>query len=75
MFCSYQHKNTLLSFIISSDILQHIDPLPSLIVKETMNDDDMLECKKAIYDVVAMESKNEALPISTAGSRGKGPKR
>ena len=34
-----------------------------------------MECKKAIYHVVGMESRNEALPIQLSGTRGKGPKR
>ena len=56
-------------------MLQHIDPLPALIVKETLTDDDVLECKKAIFHVVGMESRNEPLPVVNTGLRGKGTKR
>ena len=55
--------------------LQHIDPLPALIVKERLTEDDVLECKKAIFHVVGMESRNEPLPVVNTGVRGKGTKR
>lgn len=51
-----------------------MDPLPTLITKEIIDEDDVLECKKVIYHLVAMESKNEALPVQASGVR-KGPKR
>ncbi|XP_021342348.1 protein asunder homolog isoform X1 [Mizuhopecten yessoensis] len=57
------------------NMASHIDPLPTLIVKETLDEDDVIECRKAIYHVVGMESRNEALPITSSGSRAKGPKR
>lgn len=50
-------------------------PLASVIVKETMTDEDVLNCQKTIYNLVDMERKNDPLPISTVGTRGKGPKR
>lgn len=57
------------------NMASHIDPLPSLIIKDTLDDEEVMECKKAVYHVVGMESRNEALPIQLSGSRGKGPKR
>lgn len=50
-------------------------PLANLIVKETLSEEDVLTCQKTIYNLVDMERKNDPLPISTVGSRGKGPKR
>lgn len=50
-------------------------PLATLIVKETLSEDDVLTCQKTVYNLVDMERKNDPLPISTVGSRGKGPKR
>jgi hypothetical protein len=44
-------------------------------VKEKLDDEEVLDCKKAIFHIVEMESRNEALPIIMTGSRGKGPKR
>ncbi|XP_071082400.1 integrator complex subunit 13-like [Haliotis cracherodii] len=60
---------------IMFNMVSSLEPLLGLITQATLNDDDVLECKKAIYKVVAMESKNEALPFPVLGSRGKGPKR
>ena len=57
------------------NMASHIDPLPSLIIKDNLDDEEVMECKKAIYHVVGMESRNEALPIQLSGTRGKGPKR
>lgn len=57
------------------NMASHIDPLPTLLVKERLTEDEVLECKKAILHIVGMESRNEPLPINTAGIRGKGAKR
>lgn len=50
-------------------------PLANLIVKESLSEEDLLTCQKTVYNLVDMERKNDPLPISTVGSRGKGPKR
>uniref|UniRef100_A0A8C4PJC7 Integrator complex subunit 13 n=1 Tax=Equus asinus TaxID=9793 RepID=A0A8C4PJC7_EQUAS len=50
-------------------------PLASVIVKESLTEEDVLNCQKTIYNLVDMERKNDPLPISTVGTRGKGPKR
>ncbi|KAF7229127.1 integrator complex subunit 13 isoform X4 [Nothobranchius furzeri] len=55
--------------------MQAVVPLANLIVKETLTEEDVLTCQKTIYNLVDMERKNDPLPISTVGSRGKGPKR
>ena len=55
--------------------LQHIDPIPSMVVRERLEDEDLRECEKAILGLVSMESRNEQLPTISAGTRGKGPKR
>ncbi|TRY65829.1 hypothetical protein DNTS_018005 [Danionella cerebrum] len=55
--------------------MQAVVPLAHLIVKDTLTDEDVLTCQKTIYNLVDMERKNDPLPISTVGSRGKGPKR
>jgi hypothetical protein len=44
-------------------------------VKEQLTEDEVIDCKKAIYHIVGMESRSEPLPINTAGIRGKGAKR
>ncbi|KAK7102296.1 integrator complex subunit 13-like [Littorina saxatilis] len=60
---------------ILGNLVSSISPLPALMVKEELSDSEVLECKKVIYSIVAMESKNEPLPVPAVGSRGKGPKR
>ncbi|XP_025047521.1 integrator complex subunit 13 isoform X7 [Alligator sinensis] len=55
--------------------MQAVVPLASVIVKEALTDEDILNCQKTIYNLVDMERKNDPLPISTVGTRGKGPKR
>lgn len=55
--------------------MQAVVPLANLIVKETLSEEDVLTCQKTVFNLVDMERKNDPLPISTVGSRGKGPKR
>ncbi|XP_044041416.1 integrator complex subunit 13 isoform X1 [Siniperca chuatsi] len=55
--------------------MQAVVPLANLIVKESLSEEDVLTCQKTVYNLVDMERKNDPLPISTVGSRGKGPKR
>ncbi|KAF5888730.1 protein asunder [Clarias magur] len=55
--------------------MQAVVPLANLIVKDSLSEDDVLTCQKTVYNLVDMERKNDPLPISTVGSRGKGPKR
>ncbi|XP_028306876.1 integrator complex subunit 13 isoform X1 [Gouania willdenowi] len=55
--------------------MQAVVPLANLIIKEALTEEDVLTCQKTVYNLVDMERKNDPLPISTAGSRGKGPKR
>ncbi|CAH2278446.1 integrator complex subunit 13 isoform X1 [Pelobates cultripes] len=55
--------------------MQAVVPLANVIVKESLTEDDVVNCQKTIYNLVDMERKNDPLPISTAGTRGKGPKR
>ncbi|ESO95710.1 hypothetical protein LOTGIDRAFT_116674, partial [Lottia gigantea] len=73
-----ERRSRYLPMVISESILSSmisVKPLPTLIVKETLTEDDVLECKKAVLHVVEMESKNEPLMAATSGTRGKGPKR
>ena len=56
-------------------LTQSVSPLPALMVKEELTDSEVLECKKVIFNIVSMETKNEQLPVPAVGSRGKGPKR
>ncbi|XP_064175688.1 integrator complex subunit 13 [Anguilla rostrata] len=55
--------------------MQAVVPLANLIVRESLTEDDVLTCQKTVYNLVDMERKNDPLPVSTVGTRGKGPKR
>uniref|UniRef100_A0A0B6ZZE1 Protein asunder n=1 Tax=Arion vulgaris TaxID=1028688 RepID=A0A0B6ZZE1_9EUPU len=55
--------------------INNISPLPQLLLNDTLTDDETLECKKVILRIVGMETKNDPLPATALGSRGKGPKR
>ncbi|XP_052780061.1 integrator complex subunit 13-like isoform X2 [Mya arenaria] len=57
------------------NMASHIDPLPTLLIKERLTEEDVIECRKAIFYVVGMESRNEPLPVNLAGTRAKGNKR
>ncbi|GFS20698.1 protein asunder homolog, partial [Elysia marginata] len=65
----------VISETILFNIINSVSPLPQLMMKDTLTEDETVECKRVIYRVVAMESNNEALPVPAAGARGKGPKR
>eukprot|EP00106_Octopus_bimaculoides_P016217 XP_014783659.1 PREDICTED: protein asunder homolog [Octopus bimaculoides] len=55
--------------------ITQIEPLPTLIMKEKIDEDDVMECRKVIFNILGMESRNDPFPTSVTGSRGKGPKR
>lgn len=52
-----------------------LEPLLSLLKKETLTTDEVIDCKKVIYNLIGMESKGTPLPMPVLGTRGKGPKR
>lgn len=54
---------------------EQVDPLPSVMVKDQLDEEDVRECERVILRLVTMETKNEQLPNITTGTRGKGPKR
>lgn len=65
----------VISDTLVGNLMSTISPLPAFMVKEELTDDEVLECKKVIYNIVSLEAKNEVLPVPVVGSRGKGPKR
>lgn len=52
-----------------------IDPLPTLITKDTMTETEMLQCQQVIYSLIALEKKHEPLHPPSTGQRMKGHKR
>ncbi|KAG8228667.1 hypothetical protein J437_LFUL008904 [Ladona fulva] len=57
------------------NLKMYMDPLLSLLVKEELSDDEVIQCKKVIYDLIELEVKHEPLQTPNMGQRGKGPKR
>ncbi|XP_039289924.1 integrator complex subunit 13 [Nilaparvata lugens] len=60
----------------------YMEPLLSVMVSESLTDDEVVQCKQCIYTLMTLESKHEPLQATTAighhghhGHRGKGPKR
>lgn len=74
-FLSSSSSATYTDLLVDFCFVLQVVPLASVIVKEAMTDEDVLNCQKTIYNLVDMERKNDPLPISTVGTRGKGPKR
>ncbi len=52
----------------------HMEALTKLIVSEELTDDQVIECKKVIYNLLAMETRNEPLPPTCSGHRDRGAK-
>ncbi|KAK3858190.1 hypothetical protein Pcinc_035598 [Petrolisthes cinctipes] len=53
----------------------NIEPLTSIMVKETITEDEVVECKQVILSLMSMEARGDPLPSPIAGQRGKGMKR
>lgn len=56
-------------------LFQYFDPLPALITKEKITDEELFQCKKVIYNLISLESKMEPLHPLNTGQRMKGQKR
>lgn len=65
----------VISETILFNIMDSVSPLPQLMMKDTLTDDETVVCKRVILRIVGMETNNEALPVPATGTRGKGPKR
>jgi len=51
------------TIVYHSNLLSFVDPLPALIVKESLSLSEVQDCTKIIYNLVDMETKNTPLPI------------
>lgn len=52
-----------------------IEPLTTLLVKDTLTEDEVVECKQVILCLMSMEARGEPLPSPMSAQRGKGLKR
>lgn len=49
--------------------------MPTLMVKEELSNEEVVQCKQVIYNLIGLESKHENLQTPNMGQRGKGPRR
>ncbi|KRT78896.1 hypothetical protein AMK59_6466, partial [Oryctes borbonicus] len=52
-----------------------VDPIPRIITKEKITEDEVLQCKQVIYNLISQETKHEPLNLINLGQRMKGQKR
>ncbi|CAG9863115.1 unnamed protein product [Phyllotreta striolata] len=57
------------------NLKNYFDPLPTLITKDKLTDEEVFQCKKVIYNLISLESKMEPLHPANTGQRVKGQKR
>ncbi|KAJ8971268.1 hypothetical protein NQ314_000789 [Rhamnusium bicolor] len=57
------------------NLKNYFDPLPALITKDKITDEEVFQCKKVIYNLISLESKMEPLHPLNSGQRVKGQKR
>lgn len=56
------------------NLKNYIEPLPSIITKEKLSDEEVFQCKQVIYNLISKEGKNESFGLQS-GQRGKNQKR
>lgn len=54
---------------------QYMEPLLTLMLKDVLTEDEVIQCKQCIYSLIGLEAKHEPLQTPNIGQRGKGPKR
>ncbi|XP_077296917.1 integrator complex subunit 13 asun isoform X2 [Arctopsyche grandis] len=63
-----------LSSTLLFNLGSHVDPLPRLMVKETLTEEDVVQCKQVVYSLVGLEARHEPLVLPNLG-HSKGPRR
>ncbi|XP_065058147.1 integrator complex subunit 13-like [Rhopilema esculentum] len=70
-----RHWPMAISETLVFNMSSQLEPLLSNLVKGKLTDEDVQDCKKVIYKLQAMESRNDTLPLPMISMRGKGSKR
>ncbi|XP_071448707.1 integrator complex subunit 13 [Hetaerina americana] len=52
-----------------------VEPLTTLLLQEELSDEEVVQCKQVVYNLMGLEAKHEPLQTPSMGQRGKGPKR
>lgn len=59
--------------------METLEPLQRILVQEELSEDNLAECRKIIYSLIAMEHRGDVLPVpltaSVTGSKGKSMKK
>lgn len=64
-----------ISSTVIFNLKNYFDPLPTLITKDKITDEEVFQCKKVIYNLISLESKMEPLHPLNSGQRMKSQKR
>lgn len=51
-----------------------MDPLVDLMIKDSLTNDEVLQCKQVLFNVLQMEAKHESLPVPSLSGGGRGGK-
>lgn len=57
------------------NVRQFVEPLLTCTQKEQVTEDEMIQCKSIIFNLVALEARHEPLPLPNMGNRLKGIKK
>lgn len=57
------------------NVRQFVEPILTFAQKEELNDEELLQCKQAIFNIVALETRHDPLPLPNMGNRLKGGKK
>lgn len=70
-----KHWPMVISDTLIFNMPASLDPLLTLLLKPTLSEDEVQECKKVIFKLQAMESRSDSLPLPIVTLKGKGTKK
>jgi len=70
-----KHWPTVISDTLIFNMPASLDPLLTLLLKPTLTEDEVQDCKKVIFKLQAMESRSDSLPLPIVTLKGKGTKK
>uniref|UniRef100_A0A336MX73 Protein asunder n=1 Tax=Culicoides sonorensis TaxID=179676 RepID=A0A336MX73_CULSO len=57
------------------NVRSFVEPILTFTQKEELTDEEVLQCKQAIYNIIALENRHDPLPLPNMGNRLKGVKK
>ena len=70
-----KHWPMVISDTLIFNMQTNLEPLLQLLLKPSLTDEDVKECKKVIFKLQGMESRNDSLPLPIVTLKGKGSKK